>query len=80
MPRDPRGPSMDQLEHVVRLKPPITRDDHRYRLVNAREWCREHVDHDAGHRWHYRRVVEDDSLEYSFGCDIEAVMFRMIFG
>ena len=79
IPRDPHGPCLDRKEHVVKIKPPITADDYD-RLVDAREWCREHVDHDQGHLWSWRRVVETDAVEVSFSCAVEAVMFKMIFG
>lgn len=77
--RDPHGPSLDRQEHVVTIRPPVSEDDYD-RLADAREWCREHVDHDQGHRWSYRRVAEDDSVEVSFANDLEAVMFKMVFG
>lgn len=78
IPRDPHGPILDRLEHVVKIKPPIGEDDYD-RLADAREWCSEHVDHDRGHQWSWRRVVETDAVEVSFSDDLEAVMFKMVF-
>lgn len=79
IPRDHHGPTHDFQEHVVRIKPPITEDDYD-RLADAREWCREHVDHDQGHQWSWRRVVETDAVEVSFSNVFEAVMFKTVFG
>lgn len=78
-PRDPHGPDLEQQKHFVKIKPPVTEDDYD-RLADAREWCREQVDHDRGHRWHYRRDVRDDSVGFSFSNDLEAVIFRTVFG
>lgn len=41
IPRDPHGPDLEQQEHVIKLKPPITEDDHVLRLGDAQDWCRE---------------------------------------
>lgn len=78
--RDPHGPDRVQQKYIVKLKPPVTEGDHVHRLANAQDWCREQVDHFAGHRWAWRRVVEDDSIEYFFSDDMEAVIFKMVFG
>ena len=79
VPNDPCGPALDRQEHVVKIKPPIIKDDYD-RLVDARAWCSEQVDHEQGHLWSYRRVVQTDGVEFSFSNDLEAMMFRMFFG
>lgn len=81
-PGDPVDTVPGPCEHV-RLREIVTAADQQALWDDADEWCREHVDHAAGHLWS-RRIDpgphHDERVPvFSFSDLATAMWFRMLF-
>lgn len=77
--RSPDSPVEHQLAHVVRLRPITSDHEQATRWSDPQQWCRQHVDHRAGHQWSRRMDRAAGRAEFSFDDLATATMFALLY-
>lgn len=74
----PEDPTDHQHPHVVRLRSIGADHEAEARWGRPQRWCRDHVDHAAGHQWSRRVNPRTKEPEFSFSDAKTAMVFALL--
>ena len=79
LPHDPRSPSGQTQNHVVKLLPISSDDELHTRWQEPQDWCCQNVQHQQGHRWSRRMDRDSGRPVFSFSDVSTGVLFALKF-